>query len=129
MPTSDLERFCRALQRQQEHLLEAARSSRLRPPTDLTTAELNLPAQDGYSGAAIAAEILDLSGDRMKIAVSPGPELRAGQIILLRFQAFSGEGYQLQGAVRWLEASSLILVFGIELLAAASLAPEVFAGA
>lgn len=96
----------------------------LPPPTDLTTAELSLLADDGSGSAPIAAEILDLNDDGMKIAISPGPELRAGQIILLSFQAVSGEGYQLRGAVRWLETSNFILVFGIQLLAAASSAPE-----
>lgn len=124
MPTSDLERFRQALHREQEHLVQASRSSRFRPPTDLTTAELSLLADDGSGSAPIAAEILDLNDDGMKIAISPGPELRAGQIILLRFQAVSGEGYQLRGAVRWLETSNFILVFGIQLLAAASSAPE-----
>jgi hypothetical protein len=123
-PTSDLERFRQALHREQQHLVEASRASRFKPPTDLTSAELSLLGDDGSSSAPITAEILDLSGDGMKIAISPGPDLREGQICLLRFQPNASEGYQLRGAVRWLEASTFILVFGIQLLVTTSSAPE-----
>lgn len=119
-PSADLERFCQALVREHEHLLEASRSSRFRPPTDLATAQLCLQGDDGNPGLAIVAEILDLSGDGMKIAITPHHDVRVGRICLLRFQPKSGDGYQLRGEVRWLEASDFILVFGIRLLAAES---------
>jgi hypothetical protein len=123
-PPSDLAWFRKAIRRGQEHLVETSRSCRFRPPTDLTISELSLLDGDGGNSAPIVAEILDLSDDGMKIAISPGPDLRAGQLCLLRFQPDSGKGYQLRGAVRWLEVSTFILVFGIQLLAAASSAPE-----
>jgi hypothetical protein len=123
-PSSDLEWFRKAIRREQVHLVETSRSYRFRPPADLAIGELSLLDGDGGISAPIAAEILDLSDHGMKIAISPGPDLRAGLICLLRFQPDSGKGYQLRGAVRWLEASTYILVFGIQLLAAPSSAPE-----
>lgn len=49
---------------------------------------------------AIVAEILDLSGDGMKIAITPQHDIRVGEICQLRFQPQSGDGYQLRGEVR-----------------------------
>ncbi|MEB3362117.1 MAG: PilZ domain-containing protein [Synechococcaceae cyanobacterium] len=121
--SSDLERFRQALDREHQHLLEASRSSRFRPPTDLATAQLSLLSDDQIS-EPIFAEILDLSGDGVRIAISPGPDLRVGQICLLRFQPEAGDSFQLRGEVRWLEASSLILVFGILLLTAEASVPH-----
>lgn len=122
-PSSDLERFRQALNRERQLLMEASRSSRFRPPTNLATAQLSLLSDDQIS-EPIFAEILDLSGDGMRIAISPGPDLRVGQICLLRFQPETGDSFQLQGEVRWLETSNFILVFGIVLLTAELSTPE-----
>ena len=114
-PAADLERFRQALERRRSQLLEASRSSRYRPPTDLATAQVSLPGE-GAGSTPILAEILDLSGDGLRVAISPGPNLRVGQICLLRFEPESGDGFHLTGEVRWVEASAHIVVFGIRLL-------------
>ena len=114
---TDLERFREALERQRSRLLEASRDSRYKPPTDLASASLAL-AGDGASAAEMVAEILDLSGDGMKVAIAAGPPVRVGQTCSLLFEPDSGESFALLGEVRWVESSAFITVFGIALLQA-----------
>ena len=116
-PGSDFERFRQTLDQEHEQLLEASRSSRFRPPTDLATARLTLLG-DATDAEPVVAEILDLNGDGMKIAITPGPSVRVGQLCLLRFEPRAGLGFQLKGEVRWVQTNTFIQVFGILLLAA-----------
>lgn len=112
---SDLDRFRRAFYRDRPQLLETSHMSRYRPP-DPATAELSLVNDDSET-ASVLAEILDLSGDGMKIAIGPGAGIQVGQICLLKLQQETGDNFQLRGQVRWVETSTYILVFGILLLA------------
>jgi hypothetical protein len=116
-PGVDLERLRQALEQQRIQLLEASRSSPYRPATDLASAEMSRVGE-GAERTPILAEILDFSGDGMRIAISPSPSVRVGETYLLRFQPQSGSGFHLTGEVRWVETSPYILVFDIRLLAA-----------
>ena len=114
--TTDLDRFRQAFYRDRPQLLETSHLSRYRPP-DPATAELSL-LDDDTASAAVLAEILDLSGDGMKIAIGPGAGVRVGQLCLLKLQQETGDNFELRGQVRWVETSTYILVFGILLLTA-----------
>ena len=113
MVTEDLERFREAFRRLERRLEEALRSDRFKPPTGLATARLHLTASEASEG--ILGEVLDLSVEGLKMAITAGHALSVGQLCALVLGDGEGETYDLRGTVRWIEATSYISVIGLSL--------------
>lgn len=118
-----LESFKQSLARLRGSLEEASRNARFKPPTDLAAGALHLlPPGRSYSpesappgGEGIVAEILDVSSEGMKLAISDGQTVQTGQGCHLTVSCGPSERFALGGTVRWVEQSSFITVFGIQL--------------
>ncbi|MEB3332940.1 MAG: PilZ domain-containing protein [Synechococcaceae cyanobacterium] len=121
--TGSLESFRQSLARLRGSLEEASRTARFKPPTDLAAGALHLlPQGSSFSpdselpgGGGIVAEILDVSSEGMKLAISDGQTVQAGQGCHLTVRCGPSESFALGGTVRWVEQSSFITVFGIQL--------------
>lgn len=113
MATGDLERFREAFRRLEKRLEVASRSHRYKPPTGLATARLHLESMAPSQG--VFAEVLDLSLDGLKIAIEAGHHPAVGQPCSVVVGDGEGETYNLQGTIRWMEATSYIAVIGLSL--------------
>lgn len=113
MATGDLERFRESFRRLEKRLEEASRSDRYKPPTGLATARLHLASMGPSQG--VFAEVLDLSADGLRIAIEAGHHPAVGQPCSVVLGDGEGETYDLQGTIRWIEATSYISVIGLSL--------------
>ncbi len=113
MATGDLERFQEAFRRLEKRLEEASRADRYKPPTGLATARLHLASMQPAEG--VFAEVLDLSADGLRIAIEAGHHPAVGQPCSVVMGDGEGETYDLQGTIRWIEATSYISVIGLSL--------------
>lgn len=111
--THDLVQFREALQQLQGQLQQASRPSRFKPPTDLNMVEIYWGPDSEPSESGLLGEIVDLSRDGMKIAVSGNHPITPGQTCSIRAGNKESRLYKLAGSVRWVESHSLVTVFGI----------------
>ncbi len=109
--SADLDQFREAFRLQKERLQTASRSSRFKPPTDLSTARITFEGIDG--GKEILGEVLDLSPEGMKVAIETGIDLKVEQPCKMTLGAGIDQSYSLWGTVRWVEDSAYITVFGV----------------
>ncbi len=106
--------FRAALESLQSRLDEASRPSRFKPIEDLSLARILFG--EVPSGAPVVGEILDLSRDGMKIALSVSQSVEVDQTCHLLVGPPDGECYQLMGTVRWVDRNPYITVFGLALM-------------
>ncbi len=108
-----LDGFRAALERLQHRLEEATRPSRFKPVEDLSLAQIVFG--DPPQPPAVVGEILDLSRDGMKIALSVSQPVEVDQRCQLLVGPPEAECYELMGTVRWVDRNPYITVFGLAL--------------
>lgn len=113
--SQDLIRFRNALEDQRDQLEQASRPSRFKPPTDLTLVEIQLgTAPDQAERSPVVGEIVDISADGMKIALSGAHQIDLNQKCRIRAGNPTATMYCLAGNVRWVDSHPRITVFGIQ---------------
>jgi c-di-GMP-binding flagellar brake protein YcgR len=74
---------------------------------------------NGEEASPLRGEILDISADGMKIALSGSHPIALHQICRIRAGDPDATVYRLTGNVRWVDTHPLITVFGIQFDASA----------
>jgi hypothetical protein len=111
--SQDLIRLRAALEVLQDQLQQASRPSRFKPPTDLSLVEIEIGC-DEAGESPLTGEILDISADGMKVALSGAHPIAVNQICRIRAGNPDSTMYRLTGNVRWVDSHPLITVFGIQ---------------
>jgi hypothetical protein len=110
---TDLTRFRTALHRLQDQLEHASRPSRFKPPVNLRL--VRVVPDPATETEPLAGEIVDLSPEGMKIALSGRHDLQVDQPCRILAGSPATTVYDLTGTIRWIDTHPLITVFGIRL--------------
>lgn len=113
MASTDLSRFRTALHELQDELEHASRPSRFKPPVDLSL--VRVQPDPGSEATPLSGEIVDLSPEGMKIALTGRHEFHVDQPCRILAGSPDTTVYDLLGTIRWIETHPLITVFGIRL--------------